>query len=186
VGSCGDLTDEQLRALVYGGPKVPTGYFNDAPAGAILSWDPVCANDLNSARMSAAQALQAPFTESEQSPFYFEFQSTGGPYPRVYRVTKCSFWDGMRLGSFSLKELAGYLWFISNHNVTGNFIVTGVEYVGNATCWFTLCQVMTVYGDFGVCDEISLYERTYSISISDGTVMVTSDMLVRTIQGQCH
>lgn len=40
-------------------------------------------------------------------------------------------------------------------------------------------------GDFGLCDEITLYERHHTLA-RDGAATIGSDTMLRTIMGTCH
>ena len=46
----------------------------------------------------------------------------------------------------------------------------GVGNVGGATNFFSLCHVTTVYGDFGLQDEITVWETEYGILQNGGGV----------------
>jgi hypothetical protein len=48
---------------------------------------------------------------------------------------------------------------------------------------FFLCWTLTVYGDWGLYDEIRYYEQRYTVDAS-GTVGIGTDELLRTVQGR--
>ncbi len=89
-------------------------------------------------------------------------------------------------GYDELQWLAGYLWYAGNHNISGHHIVDGFGAVGDATNFFSLCYVTTVYGDWGLCDEITLWQSDSSILQSTGTVTPGTPAFLRMIQGNCN
>ena len=56
--------------------------------------------------------------------------------------------------------------------------------IGSATDSMTMCTIRTTYGDFGVCDRITLQETAHSITVA-GVVTLGEPETVRTIQGSC-
>jgi len=109
------------------------------------------------------------------------------------RNTRCDYFDGRLLAGApfddfgALADLAGYLWFTQSHNISGYAILGGRGDIGNASHFYSLCHVETVYGDFGLCDEISVLETRYRIQIDNGAVDVLDDAhLVRSIRGRCN
>jgi hypothetical protein len=194
VGTCSELTDEQLLAAVYGGPLVPAGFYDETfgpMEGA--QWREPCSASLDDTRMRATELFGASaLTGAERSSAQFhEVDVTSGSFAYHYRNTRCDWFDGTRLhvgfvgDPGPLKELADYLWFVENHDLGGAHVLAGIERVGDATQRYDLCFVTTVYGDFGLCDRITLHTRAHA-SGPDGQITVEPDVEERTIQGTCN
>lgn len=195
--SCADLTDEEVLAIVYGGPKVPAGYYSDeASAGAWAVWGSGCGADLDAARAAAivyAESSAGSLTGVERTtPLFYEvdIQLLDGLYTIHYRKTRCDYFDGTSLAGdpsvAALGQLAVYLWY-SKWAITGGYHVIlgapGMDKDGATT--FTLCEARATFGDCGACDEIALLSSTYTL-VEDGSVTIPSELeLVRPIQGEC-
>ncbi len=194
---CGDIADQTLLDLVYDdGPKVPPGFYNDAPeAGAGPQWRDPCSNDLATTRQRAADLFaQGVLTGDERSTAWFhevDVRLNGGHVIHL-RNTRCDYYDGQTLAgaphedSESLRFLAGYLWYTEFHNLHGAHIGGGNGAIGDAANFYVLCHMQFVGGDFGLCDEITLRERSFRIGIFDGMVSQLGDEAVRQIQGRCN
>jgi hypothetical protein len=189
VDSCEDATDEHLLAVVYDGPKVPEGmYDGDGRTGSLLTWEDGCATDIALARVMAGAELGSWDSESIASPYYYEFTSGTAPDEHVYRVTRCEFFDGTVLGEpyrdwEGARLLASYLWFIENRSNASAKLVAGAYGPSAAAYEFSLCFTMTVYGDWGLYDEITYYERHILVGLT-GVVSIDADESLRTIEGQ--
>ncbi len=171
------IPESQILAAVYGGPKVPAGYWSD-PATSAQWWAP-CSDTLATTQANAASRypLGTPTGNGATTTWFHEVEmSLSGGSTVLYRNTRCDWFDGTTLagGPFAgwaeLQELVGYLWWTENHNLGGAHIVGGVGNVGGATNFFSLCHVSTVFGDFGIQDEITVWETGYGILQQDGTV----------------
>jgi hypothetical protein len=190
VDSCDDATDEHVLAVVYDGPKVPEGmYDGDGRTGGLLTWEDGCATDIALARVMAGAELGSWDSEDDSSPYYYEFISGTAPNEHVYRVTKCEFYDGTALGEpyrdwEGARLLASYLWFIENRANASAKVVAGAYGLSAAEYEFFLCHTMTVYGDWGLYDQITYYERRITIDLSEGVVTIDADQSLRTIQGE--
>ena len=193
VSSCGDLSDAQLMAAVYGGPKVPPGFYFEMPGPMEgLQWRTPCSASLADTRTRAEMVFPGALTGVERStPFFHEVTTMPSTFTFQFRNTRCDYFDGATLAGSPilspapLKELADYLWFTQNHNFGGAHIIAGIEDVGSATQRYRLCHVSTVYGDFGLCDMVTLHTRAYSV-VPDGSVTVSPDTSERTIMGMCR
>lgn len=195
--SCADLTDHEVLAAIYGGPKVPPGYFSDMPsAGAWGVWGSGCGTDLDAVRADAlvyAESSAGSLSGAERTtPLFHEVDIaiSDGLYTIHYRKTRCDYFDGATLSSEpsaeALGELAVYLWY-SKWAVTGGYHALlgspGTGEGGELT--FTLCEARATFGDCGLCDEIALLSSTYALR-ADGTVTLpAAPELVRPIKGQC-
>jgi hypothetical protein len=189
LAKCEDATDDQLRSVVYGTEKAPEPYNWDALPGGTLTWDKACASDLATARSLAKAALTTLDRENATSPYYYEFvDETSQSYDQGYRVTRCEFYDGAVLGQpyrnlDGLGLLASYLWFIKNHNSGSHKIVASAPVVGSASPTLFLCYTLTVYGDWGLSDDIRYYQTRYALDAS-GSLTVADDEKIRNIQGK--
>jgi hypothetical protein len=195
--SCADLSDEEVLAAVYGGPKVPAGYYADeASAGAWAVWGSGCGADLGAVRDAAmvyAESSAGSLTGVEKStPLFHEvdIELLDGLYTIHYRKTRCDYFDGSSFGgepsAAALSQLAVYLWY-SKWAITGGYhVVLGSPGTGkDGARTFTLCEARTTFGDCGVCDEIALLSSTYALA-EDGSVTLPSEPeLVRPIKGEC-
>jgi hypothetical protein len=195
LGACSELTDAQLMAAVYGGPLVPTGFYDETfgpMEGA--QWRAPCSPSLDETRTRATALFGATsVTGTERSTTQFhEVDVRSGGFAYHYRNTRCDYFDGTTLdgGRFvndpgPVKALADYLWFVENHDLGGAHVLAGIERLGDATQRYDLCFVTTVYGDFGLCDEITLHTRAFA-SGPDGRIAIDPDVDERTIRGTCN
>ena len=82
--------------------------------------------------------------------------------------------------------VASYLWFAKNQSNNSAKIVAGAPVATAATVdQFFLCSTLTVFGDWGMYDEIRYYEQRHTLDAS-GTVVIGTEQLLRTIQGKYH
>lgn len=83
------------------------------------------------------------------------------------------------------KELIDYLWFISNYNNASSKILS--SYVDNKEQTIDIYhyELLIVYGDFGLYDDISLFEKIYRIGRETGCITVTENC-VRSLNGRMN
>jgi hypothetical protein len=193
---CEDIRDEDVLAAVYGGPKVPPGFYTDAPEeDAWATWGTGCVDDLNGltkdAEIEAESSAGWLTGDARTTPYYHEMDIAlaGGAYTIHYRKTRCDYFNGAKLGgepsTDALGELAMYLWY-SNWSITGGYnALAGIPVSAGGAHAFTLCETRTTFGDCGLCDDIAVFRSTYTLS-SDGTVTLPEKPeLVRLIKGHC-
>jgi hypothetical protein len=129
--------------------------------------------------------LEAEFA----TPWFYETSYCGeNNVRRVYRSLRCDYFDGTTLSENTgeaLSFLASLLWWKDNGFMHGNVLLGHSVTVGNATEWVQTCSLRTVFGDFGLCDEITLETSPHLVRF-DGEVMLGEPEVVRTIQGDCH
>lgn len=193
LASCDEITDAEIMAAVYGGPLVPDGFYDETfgpHEGG--QWREPCSGSLDDTRMRATALFgAAALTGAERSSTQFhEVDVTSSGFTYHYRNTRCDYFDGTRLSAVvndpgPLKALADYLWFVQSHDLGGSHVLAGIERVGDATQRYDLCFVTTTYGDFGLCDRITLHTRSLSASFG-GAVMIDPDVDGRSLQGECH
>jgi len=184
---CTDIPDEVILARYADfDAKMPQGLFWEPPPGAI--WEEPCSDSLADTVANAEAAeLGEPDGEFETEWFY-EATRCSGSQRRFYRNLRCDYFDGTMLADGSgqtLPFLASLLWWQDNFNVDGNQLIGYSVQIGNATDWVEVCTIRTVYGDFGLCDEITLESTTHSV-VFGGSVTLGEPEVVRTIQGECH
>lgn len=194
---CADIVDQTLLDLVYAdGPKVPPGFYSDAPeAQASPQWRDPCSADLATTRQRAADVFaQGMLTGAERStPWFHEVDvRLNGGHVVHFRNTRCDYYDGETLAGAphedaeALRFLAGYLWYTQFHNLHGAHVIGGSGAIGDAANFYALCHMQFVGGDFGLCDEITLHERTFRIGIFDGMVSMLGDDAIRQVRGRCN
>ena len=194
--TCAEWSDAAILDVVYNGPKVPPGYFVDSyPTNEFPQWGSATCSPEMAVTQSAASALFTTgtltgATRSTMEFFEVDVLISGGAYTVHYREHRCDYWDGSVLGGglppfdwLDLQWLSGYLWYSQNHNMGGHHILGGFGNIGSATDWFDLCHVTTVYGDFGLFDEITLKSTGHAILQFGGDVTISPPVIHRTIQG---
>lgn len=187
------VPESDVLAAVYGGPKVPPGFWSDTAQNAVW-WDPCSASVSDTEAAAAQQYPSGTVAASSSTTWYHEAEvvlETGNS--ARYRNTRCDYWDGAVVaaplpvpGWTELQELAGYLWWTDNHNFGGAHIVGGWGTVGDATNFFELCHVTTVYGDWGLNDEISVWSQSFGIGQFDGSVWFEEPQLEGVIVGNLN
>jgi len=193
--TCEDWLDADILSVVYNGPKVPAGYFVDSyPSNEFPQWGSTgCSTSLANTQ-GAASSLFTTGTltgATRTTTEFYEVDLQVGTNTVHFREHRCDYWDGSILGGtiplswVELQWLAGYLWYSDNHNIGGHHILGGLGHVGNTTDWFDLCHVTTVYGDFGLCDQITLRSTGHSVFQFGGPVTISPSVAHRTIQGNC-
>lgn len=195
---CDELTDEQILAAVYDGPKVPEGYYSDLEdeENAWPTWGNGCAESLASAKESAQKHATSngwKLTGKERTTdlFFETDMDVGGGYTVHFRQTRCDYFDGERLGGAPhasaepLGKLAVYMWY-SQWSITGGYnVVSGAGRTEGGMHSFTMCKVETTYGDCGACDQIVLLESTYGMDENGVVKQPEGAQPIRVIQGQC-
>jgi hypothetical protein len=193
--SCEEWSDAAVLAVVYGGPKVPAGYFVDTyPSNEFPQWGTTGCSQSITNTQGVASSLFTTGTLTGATRTTTEFYEvdvliSGGSYTVHFREHRCDYWDGSVLGGTipfgwaDLQWLSGYLWYSQNHNMGGHHILGGFGNIGSATDWFDLCHVTTVYGDFGLFDQITLKSTGHSVLQFQGDVNISAPVVHRTIQG---
>lgn len=193
---CDAITDDAVLAAAYEGPKMPPGYYEDAPEeGAWPVWAKGCADDMEATIEGAqveANASSGWLTgETRTTPYFHEVDIalSGGMYTIYYRKTRCDYWNGTMLGGEAaegaLSQLAVYLWY-SVWAITGGYSVVDVI-VGEASGAqsVALCEVRTWFAYCGQCDSIALVQSAYKLA-PDGKVWLSQDpATLRVVNGHC-
>jgi len=196
VRSCEDLSDDDVMKAVYEGPKVPEGFYSDPPdLEGSLRWQDPCSDSLDATRAAAGQTFaNGQLTGDERTTDWFhevDVRINAGANLVHFRQDRCDWWDGQRLGGGphldfgGLGFLAGYRWYVHNHNIGGHAILRGFGQIGNASHFYDLCYVRTVFGDWGLADAITVLWTRYRIGIEDGDVEVLREAeVVRELEGR--
>jgi hypothetical protein len=184
---CASITDEVILARYNDeAAKVPQGSFWEPPPGAI--WAEPCSDSLAQTEANAQAAGLGTIEAGYPTEWFYEATTCDGSQRRFYRNLRCDYFDGTNLANGSgetLAFLASLLWWQDNFNITGHQLLGYTVQVGNATDWVEVCTIRTVYGDFGLCDEITLESTSHS-TVIPGMVTLGEPQVVRTIQGECH
>jgi len=194
--SCEAWPDADALFAVYNGPTAPAGWFSDSyPTNEWPQWGAGCSTSLADTQALAVSTFTTGTptgaTRTETEFYEADVELNGGLHTVHFRQTRCDWFDGTTLAGApftdyaELQWLAGYEWYQDNHNISGHKILGGIGYIGSATHMVDVCHVTTVYGDWGLCDEITLRSTNWTISIVDGVVGNTSAEH-RTIQGNCN
>jgi|GEM_PF-2116596 len=195
---CDALTDDEVLTSLYEGPKVPPGWYTDGFDGnteSALYPDWGCSNDTDDTLALSQDfygATESELIETRADRMFNEtLWSSPSGFVMHLRQTRCDYWDGELLdqgiGPFweldPLRELAGYQWWRDNHNISGHHIVLAYEFPGNATNFLTMCHISTVYGDWGVRDEVTVWQTDWTMSQVGGTGYTTGPQYVRLVLG---
>jgi hypothetical protein len=192
VTSCADLDDGLiLERYADWDAKVPTGSYFE-PSGHLLRWAEPCSESPSESLEAAEEALPDGEVESEHTTDYFyEVVVCDDGRRYLHRNLRCDYFDGTTLAGAPHEDgselgfLAGLLWFIDNHNTGGYQIIAVIPEVGTEGAAVELCTTRTVFGDFGLCDEVELHATRYEIT-TEGEVTLASEQLVKTLEGQCN
>jgi len=68
----------------------------------------------------------------------------------------------------------------------GSTIPAIIEDTGKTELTADVCWTTTVYGDFGLCDEITLWDSTYTMDTSGEVTLPSGGKSLRVIPGECH
>lgn len=167
-------------------------------------WIELCTDDSEHARewseMSAeASSVSRELVGERETEKYFEFEREVSFFSRVHR---CSYLDrsqydrlhpGSVLGQLNLRpvtvesvqELSEYLWFISNCNNGSAKALCSAGALQEDRVEHTLLEILVAWGDWGLCDEITLIETVYHVDDESGRITYEQREL-RTVQGICH
>ena len=80
------------------------------------------------------------------------------------------------------RELIDYLWFVKNHNIGGHKVLTSYFEEDQMNIIVYHYELLVVYGDFNVNDEITLLKKTYSFNKSSGIINYQENK-IRAIKG---
>jgi hypothetical protein len=186
--SCEQVSDQLIVARYQDlEQKVPRGSYWE-PAGVVSWWEDPCSDSIEATLMRAG-ALPLGEPEGQlTSDWSHEISGCLDGNRRVYSNLRCDYFDGSTLagGSFeSLGYLVSLLWWMDYGNLGGSQILGYTSTIGGATDTVEVCSIRTTFGDFGLCDEITLETTTHRVMVG-GAVTLGEPEVVRTIQGNCN
>ena len=192
---CADISDEDVLAAVYGGPKVPPGFYVDEPEkDAWAMWGSGCAPDMASvtkdAAIEAESSAGALVGSSRTTPYFYEVDiALDVGYTIHYRKTRCDYFDGAKLAGEAsedaIGELAMYHWYSTWAFTGGYHALGGVSRGDDGAYSFTLCEARVSYGDCGLCDDVALVRSTYTLAADGAVKLPGAPVLVRLFKGHC-
>ena len=187
LSACSLISDADILAR-YDDPaaKVPRGLYWEP--STIAFWEDPCSSSVaETVTRSSAQGL-GTFDAQFETQWFYEAVYCQNGVRRAYRNLRCDYFDGTMLRTPLPEELAflaSLLWWQDNGNFGGAVFLGYSIAVGNATDWVEVCTLRTTYGDFGLCDQITLEGTTHILRI-DGTVELGTASVIRTLQGRCR
>lgn len=194
IATACDLIDDEVILARYKDPdqKVPQGLYFEPP-GALSRWEEPCSESIADTLERAGEwvgEVEGQLTSDwshEVSGCYSGGSSTGASR-RIYSNLRCDYFDGTELaedGTENLAYLVSLLWWMDNGNLGGSQILGYSVTIGDATDQVHLCTIRTTFGDFGLCDQITLESTTHLITVG-GQVTLGEPTVVRTIEGDCN
>jgi hypothetical protein len=192
VASCAEVADELiLERYADWDAKVPAGFYFE-PGGQLVRWAESCSEGPGESLDAAEATWPEGDVEAEHTTDYFyEVVVCDDGRRYLHRNLRCDYYDGTTLAGAphadgnELGFLAGLLWFMDYHNTGGYQIIAVIPEAGAEGSAVELCTTRTVFGDFGLCDEVELHATRYEIT-TEGEVTLESEQLVKTLEGQCN
>jgi len=165
--------------------KVPQGLYWES--AEVSYWGESCSESPAETLDRSSEQPIGDVEEQGLSDWSYEVVGCFDGSRRFYSDLRCNYFDGTTLDGNSIEDLAyltSLLWWMDNGNLGGAQILGYTASIGSATDSMTMCTIRTTYGDFGVCDRITLQETAHSITVA-GVVTLGEPETVRTIQGSC-
>ena len=188
VTPCDQISDEViLGRYADASNKVPQGLYWEPP-GIVSWWESPCSDSPDE---TLERSMERPLGDVEgqaSSDWSHEVSGCFEGSRRVYSNLRCDYYDGEMLagGAFeSLAYLASLLWWMDHGNLQGSQILGYTGSIGDATDQVIMCTIRTTFGDFGLCDQITLEQATHRVVVN-GQVQLGEPSVVRTIEGTCH
>lgn len=185
---CDQVSDEDILARYKDlDRKVPQGLYWEPP-GTLSWWGEACSENPAETLDHANERSIGDVEGQVSSDWSYEVAGCYEGSRRVYSDLSCDYFDGTTLAGSTAEDLAylaSLLWWIDNGNLTGAQILGYASMVGGATDLILLCTIRTSFGDFGLCDQITLQQTMHSITV-DGAVSLGEPDTVRTIEGDCN
>ena len=189
LGSCASIADQVVLARYDDrSARVPKGLYYE-PNESITFWKPPCSKSIEDTVARGATGAEGTFMDSFENDWFYEAAyCLNGSLRRTERNLRCDYFDGERLADATperLAFLASMLWWADHSNLEGSQILGHSIVSGNSIDVVELCTVSTVYGDFGLCDEVQLESTTYRSAVG-GTVEFGKTEVLRTLKGNCR
>ncbi len=171
-------------------------------------------SDYNEQNYSGSDRVIIDTSENEKF-FEFktiEFSKTlpDRKYYLRYRVYKCNYLSDLQHGVYSkkdesisdnyigifakkpittenVKELVEFLWYsaFSNYNTGGSKVLSSFTEENDNSIKHTIFETKTVYGDWGLCDQITLIKSIYTVNKNSGEIKLAEEN-VKILQGNCQ
>ena len=188
VGTCESIPDASiLQRYKDETQKTPMGLYWEPP-GVVSLWEANCSESLEDTLMRSASAPLGNQEGSLASEWSYEVSGCDNGSRRIFSNLRCDYFDGSVLqnGSYDkLAYLASVLWWMNNGNLGGSQILGFTGSIGDATDVVQMCTIRTTFGDFGLCDEITLEVSIHRI-VAGSAVTLGEPMPIRTLQGDCN
>jgi hypothetical protein len=192
IDNCANIGDDVILARYDDfEARIPQGLYHDPNQASGVYQEP-CSDALEDTLARAAQVAQASDIGMEEGgvtmPWFY-----GATYCRdsgvrwLYRNLRCDYYDGTTFAGSSqdVPFLASVLWATEYENLSGAHILGYSISIGDFTDQIEMCTIQTVGGDFGLCDEITLYSTVHRLQ-ADGVLVLGEPMPIRTIEGECN
>lgn len=190
---CDELSDESiLESYAVRDRRTLRTYYYD-PAEVVI-WGDRCSDDSWSAEAWAGETsgLEEPEATYTTDYFYEVAYCSAERATRVrYRWLRCDYFDGYFFWgpAPSNRDAPGFLgsllWFTEQRGLEGSQLISVRNVPGDVSDTAELCTIRTTYGDFGLCDEITL--ESWLISIGEEyDVTRSGPSVVRTLTGKCR
>lgn len=167
-------------------------------------WRELCTDDPEQAAAwseagSVNSSQYRPLIEARETEKHFEFVRDGRLLSRVH---KCAYVDrsmydrfhpGEVLARYNVRpvtaqgaaELVEYLWFTRYYNNASAKTLCAATSTETGAVLHTLHTLRIVYGDWDMCDQITLVANVYRVDTTTGDVTVTRSDLT-TVEGICR
>jgi len=89
------------------------------------------------------------------------------------------------IDTITVKELVEYLWFYDNYNIGGSKALCSQVVDLGKSLQYRLFHTMVSYGDWGLCDHISVFRTAFTISKQNGVLTRTTET-IKTLNGKCN
>ena len=90
------------------------------------------------------------------------------------------------INSESVIELVEYLWFLEVYKITGFKVLFYRIEETSQSYNYVLFHIKTSYGDWGLCDKISVLRTVFSVDKQTGALVQNSGEVILTLDGECH
>lgn len=167
--------------------KVPRGLYYEQP-GTVSWWDEPCSDSLDETVDRIGDHAIGEIQSQVATDWSYTVAGCMNGAHRFYNNLRCDYFDGTTLDGSSAEDLAflaSLLWWMERGNLGGAQILGYTASIGGATDTVVMCTLRTTFGDFGLCDQITLEETQYTITVN-GRVTIRDTETVRTIEGNCN
>ena len=186
--TCAQIDDDVILDRYHDtDAKVPQGLYYEQP-GSVSWWEAPCSESLEDTVDRIGDRAIGEIQSQVATDWSYTVVGCADGAHRFYNNLRCDYFDGSTLDGSSAEDLAflaSLLWWMERGNLTGAQILGYTESAGGATDMVAMCTIRTTFGDFGLCDQITLERTQYSITVS-GSVTIGDTETLRTIEGDCN